>query len=56
MRTTNSKWAEVRERSEHPEGLLSKPCPTCGYPYGSAWLYDPLPPDVIEWAKSGGKK
>ena len=23
-------------RDEHPEGLLSYPCPTCGYKYGSA--------------------
>lgn len=33
--------------SEHPDGLLTKPCPTCGYRYGTAWLYEPLPGDVI---------
>jgi hypothetical protein len=33
--------------SEHPEGLLCKPCPVCGYKYGSAWLYEPLPADVV---------
>lgn len=35
--------------SEHPEGLLSKPCPVCGYKYGNAWLYEALPQDVIEF-------
>jgi hypothetical protein len=33
-------------RAEHPEGLLSHPCPVCGYKYGSAWLYEELPADV----------
>jgi hypothetical protein len=32
---------------EHPAGILTKPCPTCGYKYGSAWLYEPLPADVV---------
>jgi hypothetical protein len=32
--------------SEHPDGMLCKPCPVCGYKYGSAWLYEPLPADV----------
>lgn len=32
---------------EHPRGLLSKPCPACGYLYGSAWLFEPLPADVL---------
>lgn len=35
-------------RDEHPEGLMSHPCPTCGYKYGSAWLYEPIPADVME--------
>ena len=30
---------------EHP----SEPCPTCGYKYGSAWLYESLPQDVIDF-------
>jgi hypothetical protein len=34
---------------EHPRGLLCKPCPTCGYKYGSAWLYEPLPADVVKF-------
>lgn len=31
--------------SEHPDGLLTKPCPVCGYKYGTAWLRDDLPGD-----------
>lgn len=26
---------------------LTLPCPTSGYRYGSAWLYEPLPNDVL---------
>ncbi len=25
--------------TEHPAGLLCKPCPVCGYKYGTAWQY-----------------
>lgn len=32
---------------EHPEGLLTKPCPTCGYKYGTAWLHEDVPEDVL---------
>ena len=34
---------------EHPRGLLGKPCPVCGYKYGSAWLREEVPQDVIDW-------
>jgi len=30
---------------EHP----SEPCPTCGYKYGSAWLFMPIPQEVIDF-------
>lgn len=33
---------------EHPDGLLSKPCPVCGYKYGTAWLYEAVPADVLD--------
>lgn len=33
---------------EHTAGLLTKPCPVCGYKYGSAWLSEPLPKEVEE--------
>jgi hypothetical protein len=42
-------------RQEHPEGLLSHPCPTCGYKYGSAWLKEELPPEVIAFVESFGE-
>jgi hypothetical protein len=36
---------------DHPEGVLSKPCPVCGYKYGSAWLREEVPADVLEWLR-----
>lgn len=39
-------------RDEHPEGLLSHPCPTCGYKYGSAWLKEELPPEIVATIES----
>jgi len=35
--------------SEHPEGELCKPCPICGYKYGSAWIFEEVPKEVIDW-------
>lgn len=34
---------------EHPEGLLCRPCEVCGYRYGSAWLYEEVPQEVLAW-------
>jgi hypothetical protein len=34
---------------EHPEGLLCKPCPVCGYRYGSEWLKEDVPEDALKW-------
>lgn len=28
---------------------LNQPCPICGYRYGNAWLFEPVPDSVIEW-------
>lgn len=39
-------------RDEHPDGLLSHPCPTCGYRYGTAWLHESLPADVVDWLRN----
>lgn len=36
-------------QTEHPDGILSKPCPVCGYKYGSAWLKRELPEDVVKF-------
>ena len=34
---------------EHPDGILGKPCPVCGYKYGHSWLTEEVPQDVIDW-------
>ena len=39
---------EVKElgwlrENEHPDGVLLKPCPVCGYKYGSGWKHFPIP-------------
>ena len=34
---------------EHPDGLLCRPCPVCGYKYGTSWLKEEVPKDVIDW-------
>lgn len=34
-------------QDEHPEGMLSRPCEVCGYKYGSAWLKEEIPAEVI---------
>jgi hypothetical protein len=36
---------------EHPEGLLGKPCPVCGYKYGSAWHKESVPDEVLDWLR-----
>jgi hypothetical protein len=40
---------------DHP----SEPCPVCGYEYGSAWLYEPLPDEIVaeveSWAALAAK-
>lgn len=36
-------------QSEHERGVLCKPCPTCGYKYGSAWLTEEVPQSVIDF-------
>lgn len=36
---------------ESPAGLLCKPCEVCGFRYGSAWLYEPLPADVVAFVE-----
>lgn len=43
------RWTKARgwvRPEEHPRGLLDRPCATCGYAYGTAWLAEPLPSGV----------
>lgn len=34
---------------EHPDGILCKPCPVCGYRYGSEWQKEEVPQEVLDW-------
>lgn len=38
--------------SQHPDGLLTKACPTCGYKYGSKWMREEVPEEVLEFLAS----
>lgn len=40
---TESKALGWLRENEHPEGILCKPCPVCGYKYGSAWNFFRIP-------------
>lgn len=41
---------ELKEAGKsHPKGILSKPCPVCGYKYGHGWNTVEVPKDVIDW-------
>lgn len=35
--------------NQHPDGLLGKPCPVCGYQYGGEWQKEDVPQDVLDW-------
>jgi hypothetical protein len=37
--------------AEHPDGVLCKPCPVCGYKYGTAWLCEEVPAEVLEFLR-----
>lgn len=52
LEKTETKTAERVYPEEHPKGLLTKPCPVCGYQYGSAWLKQELPQGVIDFLQS----
>lgn len=43
LKNTEVKTLGWLRESEHPQGLLCRPCPVCGYKYGSAWKYFPIP-------------
>lgn len=47
--TKTSGWVLV---NDHPEGELQKPCPVCRYRYGTAWLYEPIPAEVLQEVES----
>jgi hypothetical protein len=37
---------------DHPDGLLTRPCPVCGYRYGTAWLTEELPQEIRDYVES----
>lgn len=49
MDHTETKMLGWLTQEQHPEGLLSRACPVCGYKYGSAWLYEEVPENVVTW-------
>lgn len=49
VETKTAGW--VRQ-DEHPEGLLCKPCPVCGYKYGTEWRMKALPDSVAQFIQS----
>lgn len=52
VKKTKRKHAGHVYPTEHPDGMLTRKCETCGYGYGSAWLYEPLPEDVLAFLAS----
>lgn len=34
---------------EHPQGLLGRPCPECGYEYGTKWMKEEVPGEVLDF-------
>jgi hypothetical protein len=44
-----TQWSGHTRMTEHPEGVLCKPCPECGYEYGTAWLKRDVPLTVIRF-------
>lgn len=50
--TVETKTAGWLSPSEHPSGLLGKPCGVCGYKYGTAWKREDVPAAVIEFLQS----
>ena len=34
---------------ETDKGILCKPCPVCGYKYGTSWLKEEVPQEIIDW-------
>lgn len=37
---------------EHSLGLLGKPCPECGYKYGTEWKHVEVPEDIINFLRT----
>ncbi len=44
---SDTKWGD-----KHPDGILTKPCPVCGYKWGSSWRAERVPEEVLQWLES----
>ena len=44
-KTEKASWIRIEE---HPEGLLCKPCEICGYKYGTEWLHEDVPEEILQ--------
>lgn len=49
-----SSWNMLTWLPVEKGGLLSAPCPTCGYKYGTKWLKEELPQDVLDKINAWG--
>jgi hypothetical protein len=48
---TQDNMATWTTPDKNPKGLLTVPCTICGYKYGTAWLLEELPQDIIQFVK-----
>lgn len=57
LKNTERKMLGWLYEKDHPEGILCKPCPVCGYEYGSSWKYFPIPEEdekiILHLLKTG---
>ena len=37
---------------DHPTGFIGRPCPVCGYEYGTGWKTEEVPQDVLKWLEA----
>lgn len=44
--------SDTKLGDKHPEGILAKPCPVCGYKWGSSWRAERVPEEVLSWLES----
>lgn len=44
---SDTKWGD-----KHPDGILAKPCPVCGYKWGSSWRAECVPEEVLNWLEA----
>lgn len=51
LKLEDGKWSGHIRSDEHPLGVLGKQCPECGYRYGTKWLTEELPREIIDEIK-----